>query len=538
MGTFSLRPNVSLNLYMSKSDDPGNNRSLISWNLQLDETVQQPTWNTDPVSSGTVSFSWWNGSTSPAIANFAFDFRPTALQSLSIGSGSFYVTHQSNGIGGTVSGYGTAAAPSGSSGLGTAEASNAISLTDYDRSPAFTTTNAPTPVIRGVAYSGQFTATNTSSYTRSSGTLPTGVSLNTSTGALTGTPTANGSFTFTIRANGAYEGSVSSTKTVVVNPPAPVFTDTTLTSPAIRGVAYSNGVSATDATSYSIFSGSLPAGLSLNTSTGAVTGTPTTLGTSTFVIRATNGTGSTNTPSRTIVINPPAPVFSDSTIAAIAIRGVAYTDGVAASDVGYGIVSPATNYSIASSSLPTGLNFNTTTGAITGTATTTFQTRTPVFRATNVTGSTDTPARSIVVNPPAPVFTDSTVSASATVGLPYSDSVAATDAVSYSVRDAANPALAGTLPAGLSLNTSTGAITGTPTTPGSTSFKLRATNVTGSTDTATRTITVISAVRVWVGPDPDDFVPGLVKVWTGPDNDDFATGIVQVWDGNKFAPAK
>jgi hypothetical protein len=427
---------------MSKSDDPGNNRSLISWNLQLDETVQQPTWNLNLESSGTVSFSWWNGSTSPAIANFAFDFRPTTLQSLSIGSGSFYVTHQTNGVGGTVSGSATAAAPSGSSGLGTATASNSVGLTDYNRSPVFTTTSSPTPAIRGVAYTGQFTATNTSSYSRSAGTLPPGVSLNTSTGALTGTPTTLGTYNFTITANGAFEGSVSS--------------------------------------------------------------------------------------ARTVVVNPPAPVFSDSTIAGIAIRGVAYTDGVAASDVA--------SYSLASGTLPTGLSFNTATGAITGTPTT-LQSRSIVFRATNVTGSTDTPARSLVVNPPAPVFSDSTLVSQASIGSSYSDAVAASDVETYSVRNPTNPSLAGTLPAGLTLNATTGTITGTPTTAEEVSFRIRATNVTGSTDTAVITITVISPARVWVGPDPDDFVIGSLKVWVGPEDDDFVNGIVKVWNGT-FVSAK
>jgi hypothetical protein len=213
----------------------------------------------------------------------------------------------------------------------------------------------------------------------------------------------------------------------------------------------------------------------------------------------------------------PDPVFTDSTINPIAIRGVAYTDGVSASN--------ATSYSIVSSSLPTGLNFNTTTGAITGTATVTFQSRSPVFRATNASGSADTPARSIVVNPPAPVFSDATVNPNASVGSPYSDQVIASDAASYSV-------FSGSLPDGITLNTSTGVISGTPTTPDTYTFVIRATNVTGSTNTGSLTITVISAVRVWDG---DEFVPGLVNVWDG---DEFQTGIVKVWSGSTFVPAK
>jgi hypothetical protein len=213
----------------------------------------------------------------------------------------------------------------------------------------------------------------------------------------------------------------------------------------------------------------------------------------------------------------PDPVFTDSTINPIAIRGVAYTDGVSASN--------ATSYSIVSSSLPTGLNFNTTTGAITGTATVTFQSRSPVFRATNASGSTDTPARSITVNPPAPVFSDSTVNPDASVGSPYSDQVIASDVVSYSV-------FSGALPDGVTLNTSTGVISGTPTTVGIFTFVIRATNVTGSADTPALTIEAISAVRVWDG---DEFITGLVNVWDG---DEFVTGVVKIWDGTTWVSAK
>jgi hypothetical protein len=71
------------------------------------------------------------------------------------------------------------------------------------------------------------------------------------------------------------------------------------------GKAYSDGVAANNTSSYSIASGSLPTGLSLNTSSGAITGTPTVQGSFTFAITASGGGGSTGSGNLTIQISPP-----------------------------------------------------------------------------------------------------------------------------------------------------------------------------------------------------------------------------------------
>jgi len=73
--------------------------------------------------------------------------------------------------------------------------------------------------------------------------------------------------------------------------PAPLtITTASLSNPTID-IAYSQTLAATGGTtsySWSVVSGSLPAGLSLNTSTGAITGTPTAAGTSNFTVRVTD----------------------------------------------------------------------------------------------------------------------------------------------------------------------------------------------------------------------------------------------------------
>lgn len=211
----------------------------------------------------------------------------------------------------------------------------------------------------------------------------------------------------------------------------------------------------------------------------------------------------------------PNPAFTDSTINSTAIRGVAYSDGVVASN--------AVSYSVVSGALPAGITLNTTTGAITGTPTV-LGVSSFVIRATNGSGTADTPSLSLTVNPPTPIFSDATVSSQGIVGTAYSDDVLASDAASYSV-------FSGALPNGLNLNTSTGAITGTPTAPGVFNFVITATNVTGTIETGTLTITVISGAKLWNG---TAFVSGTTKVWNGTE---FVSSTTKVWNGSDWVSA-
>jgi hypothetical protein len=213
---------------------------------------------------------------------------------------------------------------------------------------------------------------------------------------------------------------------------------------------------------------------------------------------------------------PATPVWSTGTALPAATRGTAYSRTVTAS--------PSTSYSIVGQNFTTGtysLTDNVSSAVIFGTPTAT-GTASVTVRANN-SGSTADRTFTFTVNPALPVFSDGSVNSSARVGIAYSDGVSASETSSYSVVAAPN-----SLPPGLSLNTSNGAITGTPTTPGSYSFRIRASNVTGSTDTAIQTITVISAARVWNG---TAFVSGLANVWNG---SAFVTGTIRVWDGTTW----
>ena len=152
-----------------------------------------------------------------------------------------------------------------------------------------------------------------------SGSLPSGVTLN-SNGTFSGTanPVASDTTsTFTVTAT---DGSETATRqyTITVSRPIITFATSSGTLGTILDddrASYSlSAVTATVTTgtlSYAIQSGSLPSGLSLNTSTGAITGTATQVGsntTSTFTIRATTTSASATTDRQfTITINAPIP---------------------------------------------------------------------------------------------------------------------------------------------------------------------------------------------------------------------------------------
>lgn len=133
-------------------------------------------------------------------------------------------------------------------------------------------------------------------YSIVSGVLPTGLSLNPATGAITGTPTGIGMFNFTIQGTDA-NGCPGSRPYVIVI--AAVTCPAIMLSPAalpgiIVGAPYNQTITASGGLApytYSVASGSLPAGLALNPVTGAITGTVLAAGNFSFSITATDANG-------------------------------------------------------------------------------------------------------------------------------------------------------------------------------------------------------------------------------------------------------
>jgi parallel beta-helix repeat protein len=128
--------------------------------------------------------------------------------------------------------------------------------------------------------------------TRATGGLPPGLTLNPTTGVLSGTPTTPGTFDFTVVATDVSGATASVAATIVVNQVL-VITPTT-PSEGVVGTSYSLQLSTTGGTAPVTFAlppgSTLPPGLALSPA-GLISGIPTADGTFPFTISATDNNG-------------------------------------------------------------------------------------------------------------------------------------------------------------------------------------------------------------------------------------------------------
>ena len=327
--------------------------------------------------------------------------------------------------------------------------------------------------------------------------LPTGLVFESSNGTISGTPTAISSSTvYTITATNP-GGSANATITIEVNDVQPYaiaysgnpFTLTKGTVMSANTPTASGG--AVD--SWSI-SPQLPTGLTFSASNGEISGTPSVISSLTnYVVTATN-TGGSATTTITLVVNDVIP-------SAITYGGTPYTltKGTTMTpdtpSVSGGTV---VSWSI-TPTLPTGLNFDTTTGEISGTPSTVSSSTTYTVSATN-TGGTATTTIEIVINDAVPVIDYTPSSYSLTKGTAM-NAATPTSGGGAVVTWSISPSL----PAGLTFSTTNGVISGTPSAIiSSTVFTITASNA-GGTDTATVTIEVNDVAPSAVSYTPNSF---------------------------------
>lgn len=150
-------------------------------------------------------------------------------------------------------------------------------------------------------------------YDLASGTLPTGITIDAATGGLNGIPTNSGNFSFSLRVTDSSSPAKQATRayTLTIAPPVVAFNFAPAAGAlkdAMAGEEYAQQITATGGVApliYSISTGSLPAGLILNVSTGELTGTiavSADVRSYAFTVQVRDNNGSTGEASYTISV--------------------------------------------------------------------------------------------------------------------------------------------------------------------------------------------------------------------------------------------
>jgi hypothetical protein len=167
-----------------------------------------------------------------------------------------------------------------------------------------TTTSLPDGVT-GQPYQEQLAAAGGEppySWVVTNGNLPNGLTLSTA-GVISGTPTATGNFTFTVKVTDALSNTASANLNITIQ--GVVITTTTLPDGTVS-VPYNATLGVLGGTppyTWSIVSGALPGGLSLNAGSGLISGTPTAPGVSPFTVQVQDSDQHTAQAALQIIIN-------------------------------------------------------------------------------------------------------------------------------------------------------------------------------------------------------------------------------------------
>lgn len=240
-------------------------------------------------------------------------------------------------------------------------------------------------------------ASGTVTWVISQGTIPSGLSLNPSTGVIAGLPTTVGTFNFTVRATDSSALFDDQELSIVIAAQLTITT-TTLPTGTVSALysAQLQSAGGIGTVTWRLVSGSIPPGLTISQA-GVISGVPTTADTFAFTIGASDTAGRTDSQALSITIAPPVTITT--TELPDGVEGEAYnvTEGgsgfqLAAS----GGVSPY-SWSISAGQLPGGLDLD-SAGNLTGTLSSCGN-FSPTFRVQDSNGASDEKALTIHCRP-------------------------------------------------------------------------------------------------------------------------------------------
>ena len=351
---------------------------------------------------------------------------------------------------------------------------------------------AETPYSQTLTASG---GTPFYTYAVTAGALPAGLTLS-SAGVFSGTPTASGTSSFTVRVTDQNANQVPANFSLTVNAPAIAIAPAALPGATV-GTAYSQTLTATGGTAPYTFTetGTLPPGITLS-GAGALSGTPTAGGTFSFTVTAKDKDNFAGNQAYTVTVNASTLMLSPSSGTKLTATGeMPFSQAFTAS----GGTAPYSFTEIGA--LPSGITFSPATATLSGTAVQAGNYSIIIAAKDSSSGSgPSTVLGNYTLTVNAPTLTIAPVALpSPTVGTAYSQTLTVsggTAPYTYAIS-------AGALPAGITLSAG-GVLAGTPTTSGSFSFTVTATDKDSFTGNQAYTLTVsaatVSAPTITISP--------------------------------------
>jgi len=343
-----------------------------------------------------------------------------------------------------------------------ASASRALSLTIAGSGARLSVTTTALPSgTAGATYSQTLAAAGgTPPYTWSAGQgFPAFLTLDQNSGVVSGTPTAAGSFSFPVQVTDAAKTTATGTVTLTINPSSLTITTNPPIFNGTVGVAYVQTFRAAGGTppyTWSIISGST-GDLTLDPASGNLQGTPQSPGTLNFTVQVSDAARQTSSQSYSLQVSTPTLTLTLGSALPAGTVGTSYSQRIQATATGG--LPPYTWAIAAGSSLPPGLVFTPSTLTLSGTPTAAGAFTFNLEVRDSASAVTSRPV-GITINAPGLSFITSTQLPDGTLNQAYVANVTASGGQPPYRWSAAG------LPGGLTINTTTGQITGTPTAAG------------------------------------------------------------------------